>query len=314
MVIDTHTHMFTLSMMGKGYSKEVMIGGFKHAVDYADIGPTDEFWDQMWEGWKNLQPDQLGEIFVNAKTAAGIDKAVIFTVDIAYADAEMSYQEQNKWFADLARKHPDKLIAFASVDPNRGEEGLKFFEKCIREYGMKGLKLHPVTGQYYPNDKKCYPYYAKAAELGVPILFHTGPGGPQKSSYGNPMLIDDVAADFPTLNVILAHIAEPWMQESIAMVNWRKNVYLDISGGQLLYRFDPEGLVRLLKQILRMPARSRTLFATDTFSPQGWFLPDKEWIEVVRGLPESKYAPEIPVSKQAVDDLLGGNARRLLGL
>jgi predicted TIM-barrel fold metal-dependent hydrolase len=74
-------------------------------------------------------------------------------------------------------------------------------------------------------------------------------------SYGNPVFIDEVASDFPELNIILALIADPWSEESISIVTRRANTYLDISGGQILYRTEPDRLYRTLKLLLRSPAR-----------------------------------------------------------
>jgi len=314
MIIDVHTHIMTLEIMGKNYTAEKMVDGYRAALDYLDFGPTDEMWNNMLESWKNIRLDELGAMFLQAKTAAGIDKSIVFHVDVASADTEMSFEEINKWFADLARNNPDKIIAFAGIDPARGEEGVKFLEKCVKEWGMKGLKLHSTAGEFYINDRKIYPYYKKADELGIPILFHTGPGGPQKLAYSHPLLLDEVATDFPNLKVIIAHLQDPWLRECLSIVQWRPNVYMDISGGQTMYLVDPERFYRIMKGILRTSVRKRILFATDTFSPIGWMLPDKEWIEVIRGIPDSKYAAHIPVAPGVIDDLLAGNALRLLGL
>jgi uncharacterized protein len=314
MIIDTHTHIMTLSIMGRNYTAAKMVDGYKAALDYADFGPTDEMWNQMLENWKNIHLDEMGAMFLQAKTEAGIDKAIVFHVDVAQADTEMGYEEINRWFANLARNNPDRIISFAGIDPARGDEGIKFLEKCVKEWGMKGLKLHPTACEFYINDRKIYPYYKKAEELGIPILFHTGPGGPQRLAYSNPLLLDEVAADFADLKIIIAHLQDPWLSECLSIVQWRPNVYLDISGGQTMYKVDPERFYRTMKTILRTSVRKRILFATDTFSPLGWVLSDKEWIEVIKGIPVSEYAPHIPVDPGVITDLMAGNASRLLGL
>ncbi|MCK5186296.1 MAG: amidohydrolase, partial [Deltaproteobacteria bacterium] len=85
---------------------------------------------------------------------AGIDKSVIFPVDfgVALGDPEVPIEEVNKKYSELARKHPDRLVAFAGVDPRR-KDAPDLFKRCINEWGMQGCKLHPCAG-FYPNQKE----------------------------------------------------------------------------------------------------------------------------------------------------------------
>ncbi|MGA2516162.1 MAG: amidohydrolase family protein [Thermodesulfobacteriota bacterium] len=313
MVIDFHTHIFTVSIMGEGFLKGSE--GILEGLDFVGVGPTREAWDGMLKELGSADLDQMGAVYLQTKSEAGIDKSVVFHVDIAGLQADMNYVEANRWFAKFAQDHSDRVIAFAGIDPHRGKEGLKVFEKSVKEWGMKGLKLHPLACEFFPNDKQFYPYYAKAMGLGVPVLFHTGPVGHMKMNYSNPVFIDEVAADFPELKIILAHIADPWIKESISIVTRRANTYLDISGGQILFRTEPDRFYRTLKLLLRSPARKRVLFATDTLgTANSFFVSDAEWVRVVKGLASSRYSADIPVDQNDVDNLMAGNAKRLLGL
>jgi predicted TIM-barrel fold metal-dependent hydrolase len=83
------------------------------------------------------------------------------------------------------------------------------------------------------------PLWGALEEPGVPALFHTGqnrigaglPGGRGiKLRYSNPLLLDDVAADFPGLTVILAHPSVPWQAAALSMAVHKSNVYIDLSG------------------------------------------------------------------------------------
>ena len=313
MVIDFHTHIFAVSIMGEGFLKgsEALLEG----LDFVGVGPTREAWNGMLKELGSLDLDRMGAIYLQTKGEAGIDKSVVFHVDIAGLQADMNYVEANQWFAKFAQEHSDRVIAFAGIDPHRGKEGLKVFEKSVKEWGMKGLKLHPLACEFYPNDKQFYPYYAKAMELGVPVLFHTGPVGHMKMNYSYPVFIDEVAADFPELQIILAHLADPWIKESISIVTRRANTYLDISGGQILFRTEPDRFYRTVKLLLRSPARKRVLFATDTLgTANSFFAPDEEWVRVLKDLASTKYSSDVPVDQNDVDNLMAGNAKRLLGL
>ena len=111
-----------------------------------------------------------------------------------------------------------------------------------------------------------YPIYEALEELGVIGLFHTGqtgigaglPGGRGiKLRYSDPMLLDDVAADFPHLQMILAHPSVPWVDSSISIATHKANVYLDLSGWSPKY-FPPQ-LVRQANSLLR----HKVLFGSD---------------------------------------------------
>jgi len=109
----------------------------------------------------------------------------------------------------------------------------------------------------------------------VPALFHTGqtgigaglPGGHGiKLRYSNPMLLDDVAADFPDLTVILAHPSVPWQDEAISVATHKANVYIDLSGWSPKY-FPPQ-LVRAANTLLKR----KVLFGSDfpVITPDRW--------------------------------------------
>ena len=91
---------------------------------------------------------------------------------------------------------------------------------------MRGFKFHPTAQEFYPNDRKAYPLYEVIAAARLPALFHTGHtgigagmpgGGGIRLKYSNPMLIDDVAVDFPDMPIILAHPSFPWQDEALSV-------------------------------------------------------------------------------------------------
>ena len=94
----------------------------------------------------------------------------------------------------------------------------------------------PNNARFEPNDRRFYPIYEAIAEAAVPALFHTGqtgigaglPGGHRiKLRYSDPMLLDDVAADFPELTIVMAHPAVPWVDAQISIASHKSNVYID---------------------------------------------------------------------------------------
>jgi predicted TIM-barrel fold metal-dependent hydrolase len=197
---------------------------------------------------------------------------VVFTVD---GEKGASRRVTNEEIAELAHQHADVAIPFASVNPHRGAEGVHLARKLIRDYGVKGFKFHPSVQDFYPNDRMAYPLYEAIAEAKLPALFHTGQtgvgagtrgGGGIRLKYSNPMLLDDVAADFPDMPIILAHPAVPWQDEQLSVAVHKPNVYIDLSGWSPKY-FEPK-LVQYMNTLLK----HKVLFGSDfpVITPDRW--------------------------------------------
>jgi len=210
---------------------------------------------------------------------------------------------KNDYIADCVARHPDAFLGFASVDPLKGEAAVTELRRAIRQLGLKGIKLHPSAQQFAPNDRSFYPLWETAVELGVPALFHTGTtglgaglpgGGGIKLAYSNPMLLDDLAADFPGLTIIGAHPSWPWQDEMLAVMQHKPNVWMDLSG------WSPRRWAPELTRAVLGPLQDRALFGTDY--P---FITFAKWLDAFHGHQPS---PEIE------EKVLLGNARRLLGV
>ena len=189
--------------------------------------------------------------------------AVVFTVD---AETGMGHAPNS--MADLIAgtvRNNDVLIPFGTVDPWQADAVARARE-LVDVYGVRGFKFHPSMQAFEPNDRRFYPIYDAITAAGVPALFHTGqtgigsglPGGHGiKLRYSDPMLLDDVAADFPDLTIVMAHPAVPWVDAQIAIAQHKSNVYIDLSGYSPKY-FPPQ-LVRAMGRQLR----TQVLFGTD---------------------------------------------------
>jgi predicted TIM-barrel fold metal-dependent hydrolase len=199
--------------------------------------------------------------------------AVVFTVDAPAATGHPALSSED--IADQAAEHPDVLIPFGSVDPHAGKAAVLRARRLVTEHGVRGFKFHPSLQAFEPNDVRFHPLYEALQELEVPALFHTGqtgigaglPGGRGiKLRYSAPMLLDDVAADFPHLTVVLAHPSVPWQDEAISIATHKANVYIDLSGWSPKY-FPPQ-LVRAANG----PLKDKMLFGSDfpLIHPDRW--------------------------------------------
>lgn len=199
--------------------------------------------------------------------------AVVFTVDTELTSGVPPLS--NREIAEIAAEHSDVLIPFGSIHPDRGAAGIREARVLVEEYGVRGFKFHPSTQSFEPNDRRYYPLWSELESLGVTTIFHTGqtgigaglPGGHGvKLRYSNPMLLDDIAADFPGLTVIMAHPSVPWQDEAISIATHKPNVYIDLSGWSPKY-FPPQ-LVRAMKGLLKR----KVLFGSDfpMLTPERW--------------------------------------------
>lgn len=164
--------------------------------------------------------------------------------------------------------HPDVFLAFAGIDPWKGESAIAEIRRCHAEYGIRGVgELNPSRQKFFANDRRFYPIWETCAELGLVVMFHGGfpgagagspGGGGYKLDAARPVpYIDDVAADFPELRIISAHPAWPWHLENLAMVWHKSNVYLDLSGWAPKYL--PPEVVRYADSLIS----DRVLFGSD---------------------------------------------------
>src|ERR1700678_3465720 len=137
--------------------------------------------------------------------------AVVFTVDASTATGHPALSSEE--IADAPADHADVLIPFGSVDPLRGADAVAQARSLVRDHGARGFKFHPSLQGFAPNDPRFYPLWEQIESLGVPALFHSGqtgigaglPGGRGiKLRLSDPMLVDDGAADFPGLPILLA--------------------------------------------------------------------------------------------------------------
>jgi len=184
----------------------------------------------------------------------------------------------------FAAENPDIAIPFASIDPHRGKQGVQEAKRLVSEGVVCGLKLHPPVQQFSPNDALAYPLYEVFAEARLPAVFHTGHsgigtgmpgGGGVRLKYGDPMPIDDVAVDFPTMPIIMAHPSFPWQDEAISICLHKPNVYIDLSGWSPKY-FSPT-----LIQYANTRLQNKVLFGSDYpfITPDRW-LADFERIAI----------------------------------
>lgn len=227
--------------------------------------------------------------------------AVVFTVD---ARTRLKHEPNSiEDIAEGAARNNDVLIPFGSVDPLTGADATDRAKELAEDYGVRGFKFHPSLQGFNPSDERYYPLWEALEQLGLPAVFHTGqngmgagtPGGSGiKLGYSNPLLLDEVAADFPAFQIIMAHPSVPWQDEANSIATHKSNVFIDLSGWSPKYF--PESLVKLSNSVLQ----DKVLFGTDypLITPQKWM---------------SAFA-DLPLKDEVRPKIMKENAVRLLGL
>jgi predicted TIM-barrel fold metal-dependent hydrolase len=174
----------------------------------------------------------------------------------------------NEWCARYCAAAPERLIAFGSVHP-RFERDPAGETHRILDLGIRGLKVHPPHQLFAPNAYRTGgpgegigDVYRVAEERGVPVMIHTGtsvfPGA--RNVYADPMPADDVAVDFPRLNLILAHAGRPLHGPTAFFLARRHpRVWLDLSG------IPPRKLLQYVPRLAEVA--ERVVWGTDWPSP-----------------------------------------------
>jgi predicted TIM-barrel fold metal-dependent hydrolase len=206
---------------------------------------------------------------------------------------KVPYEQVLEDIAEVVARYPGRFLVFAGVDPSRGKDGVKLFERAVTEYGCVGLGEW-VTQQWevFPNDRElCYPYFEKCVELGVP---HSN-NCEGRFEHCAPGVFAQIAEDFPDLNIALGGAGRPrpnevrdgtarwdFPDEALQLAARYPNIYIDLDDWQ---RSDADGITYYLTHLRRAltgDARHRVLFGSD--HPVLYIMySEREWIDVVLG-------------------------------
>ena len=192
----------------------------------------------------------------------------------------------NDYVAEVRDEYPDFFIGFGSVDPLK-DDCVQEAIRCVEDLDLSGFKFQQIAQGFDPSADRHEHLWSAIEDLGVPVVFHGGnstlgansPGGRGlKVKYGNPLLIDEVAAAHPDLDILVAHPAFPWEREQLAVCQQKGNVYMDLSGW--LPRYIDEQVLHYASTILE----DKVMFGTDypMIRPEEWlssFATDTEFDE-----------------------------------
>ncbi|GAA5168192.1 amidohydrolase family protein [Pseudonocardia eucalypti] len=233
MIVDAHVHAARLPGLKLGWDTWMGSAGDSAAVA-ALYGPDG-----------SPRPARFDALFEEA----GVDRALLFCEYSPRVTGIQAIEDM----APLVAHNPERFRVVANVNPHLHYPVDAELRRQL-DLGAVALKVHPVHGNFAPNDRELYPAYAECQARGIPVITHTGPSSFPGASgrRGDPVLMDDVLRDFPGLTVVLAHGGRGWSYETAGfMALARDNLWLDIAGlppKRLPHYFDRFDLNRIGKK------------------------------------------------------------------
>ena len=236
---------------------------------------------ERFEHLRGLHVDAM----IDVLDAAGVDKAVVFTLDGFFKDPERT----NERIAEQAAAYPDRLIPFATVNPRDGRRALDELERAVVHLGHRGVKLHPWNQSFFANSEAALEVARVGEALGVPFLIHSGT--PPNST---PLQIAEMARAAPGTTFILGHMGLPDMwREAIVAAQLYPNILLETCGTPSL----------AIRMAIERVGAERVVYGSDL--PFGWPENLQFQLQKIR---------DLGLAKEQERLVLGGTMAKLLGL
>jgi predicted TIM-barrel fold metal-dependent hydrolase len=276
-LVDAHVHAARLPTLKPAWRE--------WAHDFGDAAVLARVYDD--EG--TVRPAELDALFAED----GVDVALLFT---EYSPKATGIQPVED-VLPIVQAAPERFRLVANVNPHLHFPIADELERQL-DLGAVAVKLHPVHAGFACNDRALYPVYEVCRARGVPVIVHCGtssfPGSTNR--FADPVLLDDVVGDFPTVDVVLAHGGRGWWYDAAAfMALARPNVWIDLSG------LPPRRLPEYYRAHNWARLTRRFLFGTD-------------WPGVPGPAANARAVAGLLPDDETVGLVLAGNAERVFGV
>lgn len=262
--------------------------------------------------------DETGDLIVEQMDEAGVDKAILTCPDHGLQRGVGDKMSLNEYIAlvyNAVKRHPGRLYLIAGIDPRR-PDAVKFIDRVYREYGIVGVALATQQG-FFPNDRICYPVYAKCQEFGIPVCIYAAPEiYPLYSQSSQPILVDTVAIDFPELKIVLNKSMSAWWEEAATLARHKPNIYMDTANSQIIAMVKPRWeFYRKLRLLMSIGTPQKIMFAS-AWPIYSWWRPVNHvnFIKLIKSPPPEVKALGIEFTEEELADYFGGNAARVFNL
>lgn len=270
----------------------MLIDFHTHVGEREHYGPR--FVEDLGKSWPEVVWE--GRTLADHRAAIGrVDKAVVLAFDAPASDLVVP----NDYVAAYVAEDPDRLIGFASIDPNRVDAHDRL-DQAIGDLGLRGVKLGPIYQHFDPVSELSLDLFRHIERLGVPVLCHQGTTFLRDAPlrYARPWLLDEVASTCPDLRLWIAHLGHPWCEETMAVIRKHPHLYADISA----LHTRPWQFYQALVAAMEYRVSDKLLFGTDF--PFGDV---EETIQAVRTVGSIAEGTNLPrITDAVIDGILDG--------
>ena len=200
------------------------------------------------------------EMLLRDMAAAGVDHAV--AMGFGWTDRNLA-SEVNDYLIRAAAANPDRITAFASVNPSWGDEAVHEAQRCL-DAGARGIgELHADSQRFDVTDaSEMRPLMTLLRSRNAPVVVHASePVGHQYPGKGSstPDRLLRFAENFPDNRMIFAHLGGglPFYAAMPEVYETLRNVWYDTAALPYLYR--PSAIDAVATTI----GHDRLLFGTD---------------------------------------------------
>jgi predicted TIM-barrel fold metal-dependent hydrolase len=205
---------------------------------------------------------------------------------------------QHQYLVQAVTAYPHRLAGCMVANPRLGVGGCLDALRVLVDQGVRAVKLHPGTHAYYPDRAlhRLQPLLEFISRQGLLLIVHTG-----DPPFAQPVQVAPLAEAFPACRIVLAHLGTQqvsYANQAIYVARRNANIFLETGWGTL---------PRLRDAVLAIGSK-RLLHATDC--------PILEMGSQLRLLEVLTYREPFGVrlADRQLEDILGNNAARLLGL
>ncbi|MGV8125967.1 MAG: amidohydrolase family protein [Methanothrix sp.] len=266
MIIDFHTHIYPEAVAAK------ILPAAKRKLKVAVPGTG--------------SPDDLREMM----QWGGVSRSVLLPLAKGCQDVS----GLNDWIQAAASKN-QQLTPFGAVHPFM--EGLEEELDRLEGWGVRGVKMMPLLQQVYPDDPRCFRLYQELVDRDMILIAHAGRDPLDRPEvYGTPERFASLAASFPDLKLVLAHLGGLRMWDAVRdhLLAAGENVYFDTA--YVSFYMGGEEMAELIRDI----GTDRVVFGSD----YPWEEPGRA-AEIIR---------DLDLSEAEEDAIFFSNAAELLGL
>jgi len=202
MIVDCHTHIWSdPKQLGDGAEAFLARQGIRRGMD---TSPS-----------------------AHATAAKCVDKTLV----LGYRSNHLGAHVPDDLIAEYVAAHGDRIIGIAAVDPT--DPGAKdAADRLLDRDEFRGLTVSPAAQNFHPADSRAMEIYELACRRGAPIIIQQSTHFPTRGSmeYARPLLLDEIAREFPELTIVVAAMGHPWIEECIALLGKHPRVFSDVAG------------------------------------------------------------------------------------